>query len=93
MIAIGVHYNSLESCSIEGISKVLEVLGGISLFNAFLWLFGCQIILLGLHYCEPEFPWSLFFPLPQFVIGLIIQLVQFGVQIWASVVVYGKSLI
>jgi hypothetical protein len=73
MIVIGDQYNTLDSCSIEGVSTVLEVLGGLSLFIAILY------ILVGLTDSSvASFPFI-----------VVACLAQFGVQIWASVVVFG----
>ena len=73
MIVIGDQYNTLDSCSIQ-ISQVLEVMGGLMLFNAIL------NIMVGLAFgTDAVALW------PFVVTGLA----QFGVQIWASVVVFG----
>ena len=45
MIVVGDQYNTAESCSIEGVLKVLEVMGGLVLFIAIL------NIIIGLSFC------------------------------------------
>ena len=79
MIVIGDQYNTLDSCSIQ-ISQVLEVMGGLMLFLAIL------DIMVGL-----AFGTTVDFECPIVVVtGLAaLSLAEFGVQIWASVVVFG----
>jgi hypothetical protein len=85
MIAIGDQYNTLDSCSIEGVSKVLEVMGGLLLFIAILY------IMVGLSFCTAV-ECGTVCAVASCPIVVITGLAQFGVQIWASVVVFGKSL-
>ena len=78
MIVIGDQYNTLDSCSIQ-ISQVLEVMGGLMLFLAILY------IIVGLAFgteanVECGTLWA---------IVDVTGLAQFGVLIWASVVVFG----
>ena len=72
MIVIGDHYNTLDSCSIQ-ISQVLEVMGGLALFIAIVY------IIVGLA-CDTTDPIKVL----EFVAGLA----QFSVRIRASVVVF-----
>ena len=74
MIVIGDHYNTLDSCSIQ-ISQVLEVMGGLALFIAIVY------IIIGLA-CDftVENPIKIF--------EVVAGLTQFSVRIWASVVVF-----
>ena len=85
MIAVGDQFNTSESCSIEGVLKVLEVMGGLVLFIAIL------NIMIGLSFCTGVECGTIcsvaFCP-----IILVTCLAQVGVQIWASVVVFGKFL-
>ena len=79
MIVIGDQYNTLDACSFQ-ISQVLEVMGGLMLFNAILF------IILGLAFCTETIDCGA-------ICAIVVTcLAQFGVQIWASVVVFGKSL-
>jgi hypothetical protein len=77
MIVIGDQYNTLDSCSIQ-ISQVLEVMGALMLFQAIL------LTMLGLAFgteaVECGTLWAMV---------VVTGLAQFGVQIWASVVVFG----
>ena len=84
MIVIGDQYNNLEACSIQ-ISQVLEVMGGLMLFIAILDImvglaFGMEAVeCTGLELeCGTIY-----------AIVVVTRLAQFGVQIWASVVVFG----
>ena len=85
MIAVGDQYNTLESCSIEGVSKVLEVMGGLVLFIAIL------NIMIGLSFCTGV-ECGTICSVALCPIILVTALAQIGVQIWASVIVFGKSL-
>ena len=85
MIAVGDQYNTLESCSIEGVSKVLEVMGGLLLFIAILY------IMIGLSFCT-SVECGTICAVASCPIIVVAAFAQFGVQIWASVVVFGKSL-
>ena len=76
MIVIGDQYNTLDACSIQ-ISQVLEVMGGLMLFNAILF------IILGLAFCTETIDCGAICAI------VVTWLAQFGVQIWASVVVFG----
>ena len=83
MIVIGVQNNTLESCSIEKISTVLKVNGGLLLFVAILK------ILQGLSaFCASE-KWFNFWLIASSPILIVTGIAQIGVQIWASVVVFG----
>ena len=77
MIVIGDQYNNLEACSIQ-ISQVLEVMGGLMLFIAIL------DIMLGLAFGTEAVECGTIC-----AIVVVTRLAQFGVQIWASVVVFG----
>ena len=77
MIVIGDQYNTLDSCSIQ-ISPILEVMGALMLFHAILYImvglaFGTEAVECGTL-------WA---------IVVVTGLAQFGVLIWASVVVFG----
>ena len=85
MIAVGDQYNTLESCLIEGVSKVLEVMGGLLLFIAILY------IMIGLSFCTAV-ECGTICAVASCPIIVVAAFAQFGVQIWASVVVFGKSL-
>ena len=91
MIVVGDQYNTAESCSIEGVSKVLEVMGGLLLFIAILY------IMVGLSFCagvecSTGVDCGTICTIASCPIIVVTCLAQFGVQIWASVVVFGKSL-
>ena len=91
MIVVGDQYNTAESCSIEGVSKVLEVMGGILLFIAILY------IMVGLSFCAgvecvTGVNCGTICTIASCPIIVVTCLAQFGVQIWASVVVFGKFL-
>ena len=76
MIVIGDQYNTLDACSFQ-ISQVLEVMGGLMLFNAILF------IILGLAFCTETIDCGA-------ICAIVVTcLAQFGVQIWASVIVFG----
>ena len=85
MIVIGLQKNNSESCSIEGISTVLKVMGGLLLFIAIL------NIMQGLSIYAAE-KWAIMGQIasgPNGPIIVVTGLAQLGVQIWASVVVFG----
>ena len=76
MIVVGDQYNTLDACSFQ-ISQVLEVMGGLMLFNAILF------IILGLAFCTETIDCGAICAI------VLTWSVQFGVQIWASVIVFG----
>ena len=84
IIVIGDHYNTLDSCWIQ-ISQVLEVMGGLSLFIAIVY------IIVGLA-CDTtdKLPRIIliWLPNPIKVLEFVAGLAQFSVRIWASVVVF-----
>ena len=82
MIVIGAQKNTSESCSIEGISTVLKVMGGLLLFIAIL------NIMQGLSVYAAE-KWATMCQIASCPIIVVAGLAQLGVQIWASVVVFG----
>ena len=84
MIVIGVQYNTLETCSIEEMSTVLKVMGGLLLFVAILNIMQG----LGLLFCASE-KWFTICVIASSPIVFVTCIAQFGVQIWASVVVFG----
>ena len=70
---------------IEGVSKVLEVMGGLLLFIAVLY------IMVGISFCTAV-ECGTICAVASCPIIVVAGLAHFGVQIWASVVVFGKSL-
>jgi hypothetical protein len=76
MIDVGDQYNTLDACSFQ-ISIVLEVMGITMLFNAILFF------ILGLAFGTKTIDCGA-------ICAIVVTcLAQFGVQIWASVVVFG----
>ena len=84
MIVVGDQYNTLDTCSIEGVLKVLEVMGGLLLFIAIL------NIMIGLSFCTAV-ECGTICGIASLPIMVVTGLAQFGIQIWASVVVFGMS--
>ena len=67
---------------IEGVSKVLEVMGGLLLF------IGILFIMIGLSFCTAV-ECGTICGIASLPIMVVTGLAQFGIQIWASVVVFG----
>ena len=67
---------------IKGVSKVLEVMGGLLLFIAILY------IIIGLSFCAAV-ECGTICGIASLPIMVVTGLAQFGIQIWASVVVFG----
>ena len=83
MVAIGHQYNDDEFCKFDA-PKALLVMGAIGLFIAILY------ILMGLSFCGNE-NFGAICTMASMPIIVVTSLVQFGVQIWASVVFFGMS--
>ena len=81
MIAIGHEYNDEEFCKFDA-PEALLVMGAIGLFISILY------ILMGLSFYENE-NFGAICTLASLPIILVTSLVQFGVQIWASGVIFG----
>ena len=81
MVAIGHQYNDEDLCKFDA-PKALLVMGAIGLFIAILY------ILMGLSFCGHE-NFGAICAIASIPIIVVTSLVQFGVQIWASVVIFG----
>merc|ERR1711971_1523574 len=84
MIAIGFHFDHLEFCSIDCVTSVLKAMGFVMGFFATICI--CTAFSTFCDQGEIE----VCYPCTTDLIIIFTAIIQFGLQIWASVVVLGS---